>query len=141
MALHLAAQCLLQRDADLAVVGGVNVILQPQITIGMCQLEALAPDGRCKTFDAGANGYGRGEGCGVLILKRLADAHSDQDRVLAVLCGSAVQHDGHSNGFTAPNALAQAQVIRAALERARLAPDAIDYIEAHGTGTKLGDPI
>ncbi|MEW5983052.1 MAG: SDR family NAD(P)-dependent oxidoreductase [Acidobacteriota bacterium] len=141
VALHLAAQSLSQRHADLAVVGGVNLILQPQITIGLCQLEALAPDGRCKTFDASANGYGRGEGCGVLVLKRLTDAQRDGDRIAAVLCGSAIHHDGHSNGFTAPNALAQAQVIRAALERARLAPDQIDYIEAHGTGTKLGDPI
>ena len=101
----------------------------------------MAPDGRCKTFDAAADGYVRGEGCGVIVLKRLSDALVNRDRILAVIRGSAVNHDGRSNGLSAPNGPAQEAVIRAALADGNLSPAAIGYIEAHGTGTRLGDPI
>ena len=101
----------------------------------------LAPDGRCKTFDAAANGYVRGEGCAVVVLKPLEQAQADGDRIVAVIRGSAVNHDGRSSGFTAPNGLAQEAVIRAALGDAGLEPAAIGMVEAHGTGTALGDPI
>ena len=101
----------------------------------------MAPDGRCKTFDAAADGYVRGEGCGMVVLKRLSDALADGDRILAVIRGSAVNHDGRSNGLSAPNGPAQEAVIRAALADAGLAPGDIGYVEAHGTGTRLGDPI
>ena len=100
----------------------------------------MAPDGRCKTFDASANGYVRGEGCGLVVLKRLSDAMAGGDRILALLRGTAVNHDGRSNGLSAPNGPAQEAVIRVALADARLAPGLIEYIEAHGTGTRLGDP-
>src|SRR6185369_7168757 len=102
---------------------------------------ALSPDGRCRTFDAGANGYVRGEGCGVVVLKRLADAERDGDPILAVIRGSAVNQDGRSAGLTAPNVLSQQALLRQALENARLSPEDIGYVETHGTGTPLGDPI
>ena len=101
----------------------------------------LSPDGRCKTFDAGADGFVRGEGCGVVVLKRLVDAVRDGDRVLAVVRGSAINQDGRSNGVTAPNALAQRDVITEALRAGDVAADSVDYVESHGTGTVLGDPI
>jgi amino acid adenylation domain-containing protein len=141
VATHLAVQSLRNRESNLALAAGVNLMLAPDITINFCQGRMLSPDGACKTFDAGADGYVRGEGCGVLVLKRLADAQADGDRVIAVIRGSAVNQDGRSAGLTAPNGLAQEAVIRQALANARLDPDAMDYIEAHGTGTALGDPI
>ncbi|SEH60444.1 type I polyketide synthase [Magnetospirillum fulvum] len=141
VALHLAIQSLRRGEVDLALAGGISLMLSPDSMIALCKVKALAADGRSRAFDAAANGYGRGEGGGLLVLKRLADAERDGDRVLAVLAGSAVNHDGRSNGLTAPNGLAQQAVIRAALTDAGLAPDAVDYIEAHGTGTALGDPI
>src|SRR6185295_9472397 len=101
----------------------------------------MAPDGRCKAFDARADGFVRAEGCGLVVLKRLSDAEADGDRVLAVIRGSAINQDGRSNGLTAPNGPAQEAVLRAALANARLAPHEIAYVEAHGTGTSLGDPI
>lgn len=141
VSVHLACQALRRRETDLALAGGVNLMLAPEATIGCCKLKALSTDGRCRTFADDADGYGRGEGCGLLVLKRLADAHADGDRVLGVVRGSAVNHDGVSNGLTAPNGAAQTAVIRAALQDARLDGAQIDYVEAHGTGTPLGDPI
>ncbi|MBV8897398.1 MAG: acyltransferase domain-containing protein [Acidobacteriaceae bacterium] len=141
VAVHLACQSLLRGEATMALAGGVNLILAPEVTINLCQARMLAADGRCKPFAADADGYVRGEGCGVVVLKRLADALADGDRIQAVIRGTAMNQDGRSNGLTAPNGLAQQTVIRAALHRAHLAPADIGYIEAHGSGTPLGDPI
>jgi amino acid adenylation domain-containing protein/thioester reductase-like protein len=141
VAVHQAAQNLRSGEADLALAGGVNLILTPELTISFSQARMMAADGRCKTFDARADGYVRGEGCGVVVMKRLSDAVRDGDQVLAVIRGSAVNQDGRSNGLTAPNGLAQQAVIRQALAAAGVSPNDIDYIEAHGTGTPLGDPI
>jgi acyl transferase domain-containing protein len=141
VALHLACQSLRSRECDLAFAGGANALLTPELFVYFSRLRAMAPDGRCKTFDAGANGYVRGEGAGMLLLKRASDAEAAGDRVLALIAGSAVGHDGHSSGLTAPNGRAQEAVIRDALTNAGLAPHEIDYVQAHGTGTPLGDPI
>jgi acyl transferase domain-containing protein/glutamate-1-semialdehyde aminotransferase/acyl-CoA synthetase (AMP-forming)/AMP-acid ligase II/surfactin synthase thioesterase subunit len=141
VALHLACQSLQRGESDLALAAGVNLILSPEGFLYLSTLQALSKDGRCKTFSASADGYGRGEGCGVVVLKRLSDALADGDTPLAVLRGSAVNHDGQSNGLTAPNGQAQQAVIRTALERAGCRPEDVDYVEAHGTGTALGDPI
>ncbi|MEM8677428.1 MAG: SDR family NAD(P)-dependent oxidoreductase, partial [Cyanobacteria bacterium P01_G01_bin.67] len=141
VAVHLACQSLRNKESNLAIAGGVNLMLSPEVTIGFCRLKALSSDGHCKTFDASADGYVRGEGCGVVILKRLSDAIADNDNILAVIKGSAVNHDGASNGLTAPNGNAQETVIREALANARVKPEDVSYIEAHGTGTSLGDPI
>ena len=138
---HLACQSLRRREIDMALAGGVNLILCPDITVTLTKAYMMSPDGRCNTFDASANGYARGEGCGMLVLKRLSDAVASHDRILALIRGSAVNHDGRSNGLSAPNGPAQEAVIRAALADAGLEPRQIDYIEAHGTGTRLGDPI
>ncbi len=138
---HLAVQSLRDGESNLALVAGVNLMLTPDISINFCQGRMLSPDGLCKTFDADADGYVRGEGCGVLVLKRLDDAIADGDRVLSVISGSAINQDGKSAGLTAPNGAAQVAVINRALANAGLQPDAIDFIEAHGTGTSLGDPI
>ncbi|HJV64063.1 MAG TPA: type I polyketide synthase [Albitalea sp.] len=138
---HLACQSLRQRECDVALSGGVNLMLSPEMTIALCELQALSPDGRCKTFDAGANGYVRGEGCGMVALMRLSDARAQGRPIRALILGSAVNHDGKSNGMTAPNGRAQREVIREALVRAGVAPSEVDYVEAHGTGTLLGDPI
>ena len=137
----LACQHLRSDRCDLALAGGVNVLLSPCSTIYFSKIRAMAADGRCKTFDASADGYVRGEGCGVVVLKRLSDALRDRDNILAVIRGSAVNHDGPSSGLTVPNAAAQRAVILAALADAGLRPEDVDYIEAHGTGTPLGDPI
>lgn len=141
VALHLACQSLRNRETQLAVAGGVNVVLLPEVGESLSQWGMMAPDGRCKTFDARANGFVRAEGCGVVVLKRLADALVDGDRVLAVVRGSAVNQDGRSSALTAPNGLAQQAVIRRALEQAGVAPAHVTYVETHGTGTVLGDPI
>lgn len=141
VALHLAISSLRSGESALSLVGGVNLILSPELTINFSIANMLAPDGRCKAFDASANGYIRGEGCAVLVLKRLSDAQRDGDPILAVIRGSAVNHDGRSGGLTAPNGPSQIEVIRAALENAGVDPLDISYIEAHGTGTPLGDPI
>ncbi|MEW1550081.1 type I polyketide synthase [Streptomyces tsukubensis] len=141
VAVHLAAQSLRNRDCDAAVVGGLNLILSPRLAEAHAKGLPLAPDGRCKTFDATANGYARGEGVGVLVLKRLSDATADGDRIWAVIRGSAVNQDGLTNGLTAPNGLSQQSVIRQALGNAGLDPSQVTLLEAHGTGTELGDPI
>jgi phthiocerol/phenolphthiocerol synthesis type-I polyketide synthase A len=138
---HLACQSLRRRESDHALVAGVNMMLSPENSIATSRWGMLAPDGRCKTFDTDADGYVRSEGCGVVVLKRLSDALRDGDSVLAVVRGSAVNQDGPSSGQTVPNGPAQQAVLRAALAAARLQPADIDYIEAHGTGTALGDPI
>ncbi|MGD1807095.1 type I polyketide synthase [Dapis sp. BLCC M126] len=141
VATHLACQSLRAGECNLAIAGGVNLIISPQGNLVLSQMRALSTDGRCKTFDAAADGYGRGEGCGVVVLKRLSDAISDNDNILAVIRGSAVNHDGRSGGLTVPNGLAQQKVIRAALANADIAPHQVSYVEVHGTGTSLGDPI
>ncbi|BCL17956.1 type I polyketide synthase [Micromonospora sagamiensis] len=141
VAVHLACRSLRSGESDLALAAGVHLVLTPEGTIYLSRTRALSPDGRCKTFDASADGYGRGEGCGVVVLKRLSDARRDGDRVLAVIRGSAVNHDGPSSGLTVPNGLAQQELIRTALADAGVAPADVDYVEAHGTGTSLGDPI
>lgn len=141
VAVHMACQSLRLGESHLALAGGVNVILSPEWTIAFSQAGMMAADGLCKSFDATADGYVRGEGCGVVVLKRLADALKDGDNVLAVIRGSALNQDGRSNGLTAPNGLAQQAVIRQALQNAGVAPHQIDYVEAHGSGTPLGDVI
>lgn len=141
VAAHLACQSLRHRDCDIALAGGVNLILTPEMTISLSKMQALSPDGRCKTFDAAADGFGRGEGCGAVVLKRLSDALAAGDPILAVIAGSAVNQDGATNGLTAPNGLSQQDVIRRALAMAGIEPARIGYVETHGTGTVLGDPI
>ena len=141
VALHLARQSLLRGESRLALAGGVNLILTPASTIAMSKFGAMAPDGRSKAFDARANGYVRGEGGGVVALKRLSAALADGDRIYCVLAGSAVNNDGFSNGLTAPSPQAQEAVLVEACADARITPARVQYVEAHGTGTALGDPI
>ncbi|WP_223270081.1 type I polyketide synthase, partial [Nostoc sp. 'Peltigera membranacea cyanobiont' 213] len=141
VAVHQACQSLRQGESQLALAGGVNLILTPQLTITFSQTGMMAADGRCKTFDSSANGYVRGEGCGIVVLKRFSDAIKDGDNILGLIKGSAVNQDGRSNGLTAPNGISQQQVIRQALNNAKVEPAHISYVEAHGTGTSLGDPI
>ncbi|MGQ3004304.1 MAG: beta-ketoacyl synthase N-terminal-like domain-containing protein, partial [Hydrogenophaga sp.] len=141
VAVHLACQALRAGECDRALTGAVNLILTPEMNINFSRARMMAADGRCKTFDAEADGYVRGEGCAVLVLRRLSDALAQGDRVLAVVRGSALNQDGRSGGLTAPNGPAQEAVLRAALASARVPASAIGYVEAHGTGTPLGDPI
>ncbi|MCP4997170.1 MAG: polyketide synthase, partial [Hyphomicrobiales bacterium] len=141
VAVHQACQSLRLGECDVALAGGVNLMLTPDVTIAFSHAGMLAADGHCKTFDAGADGYVRGEGCGIVILKRRADAVKDGDRILALIKGSAINQDGRTNGLTAPNGLSQQAVVRQALHNAGVAASRISYVEAHGTGTSLGDPI
>ncbi|OBK61279.1 polyketide synthase [Mycobacterium gordonae] len=141
VAIHQACHALHAGDCDLALAGGVNVLLSPASLIATSRAKMLSPDGRCKTFDAAADGYVRSEGCGVLVLKRLSDAERDGDRIRAVIQGSAVNQDGASSGLTVPNGGAQQRLIATTLARAGVAGRDVDYLEAHGTGTSLGDPI
>ncbi|MFC6082861.1 type I polyketide synthase [Sphaerisporangium aureirubrum] len=141
VSLHLAAQSLRLGESDVALAGGVNLLVTPGETLTLGAAGALAPDGRSKSFDAMADGYGRGEGCGVVVLKRLSDARRDGDRVLALVIGSAVNQDGHTNGIMAPCGEAQEHVMVRACRQAGISPATVDYIEAHGTGTRLGDPL
>ena len=141
VALHYACVSLRSRECRAALAGGVNLILKPDVTIALSKAHMMAPDGRCKTFAGTADGFVRGEGCGLVVLKRLSDAEADGDTILAVIRGTAVNQDGRSNGLTAPNGPAQEAVIRSALAQAGVQPTDISYVEAHGTGTSLGDPI
>ena len=141
MAVHLAAQSLQRGESQLALAGGVNLILTPDLSASFAQAGMLSPSGHCRTFDDAADGYVRGEGCGIVALKRLDDAVRDGDRILAVIRGSAVNHDGASNGLTAPSGPAQQQLLTSALEQSQITADEIGYLETHGTGTRLGDPI
>jgi polyketide synthase 13 len=142
VAVHEGVKALRAGDVDLVVAGGVNALITPLVTIGFDEVGGvLAPDGRIKSFSADADGYARSEGGGMLVLKRVADARRDGDEILAVIAGSAVNHDGRSNGMLAPNPDAQEQVLRKAYKDAGIDPRTVDYIEAHGTGTILGDPI
>jgi acyl transferase domain-containing protein/acyl carrier protein len=141
VAIHLACQSLWNGESTIALAGGVNLILAPAITINFSKAGFMAPDGRCKAFDAGANGYVRGEGAGVVVLKPLSKALADGERIYAVIRGSAVNQDGRSNGLTAPNRQAQEMVLREAYRQAGVSPGRVRYVEAHGTGTHLGDPI
>jgi malonyl CoA-acyl carrier protein transacylase len=140
-AVHLACQSLRSEECRIALAAGVNALLAPELFIALTKAHALAQDGRCKTFDARADGFARAEGCGVVVLKRLSSALAEGDRILALIRGSALNQDGRSSGMTAPNGAAQEAVIRQALTNAGIAPEAVDYVEAHGTGTALGDPI
>ena len=138
---HLACQSLRSGESNLCIAGGVNLILSPDSTISSSQTRLLSANGRCQTFDASADGYVRGEGCGAVVLKRLADAVADGDTILALIRGSAVNQDGRSNSFTAPNGLAQQAVIRRALANANVQPAEISYVDAHAVGTSIGDAV
>jgi len=141
VAVHLACKSLQNGESTLALAGGVNLLLSPEVTDAFAKAGMLAPDGRCKTFSAEANGYVRGEGAGIVVLKSLSKALQDNDPIYALIPGSAVNQDGRSNGLTAPNGPAQEEVLREAYRRTGISPGKIQYIEAHGTGTSLGDPI
>ncbi len=140
-AVHLAVQSLRSGESSLALAGGVNLILGPHFSIAASRMHMLAPDGRCKAFDQRADGFVRGEGCGLVVLKRFSDAIADGDPIRAVIRGSAMNQDGHTNGITAPNGIAQRAVIERALRDAGVDGPAVGYVETHGTGTSLGDPI
>ncbi|MFF7790882.1 beta-ketoacyl synthase N-terminal-like domain-containing protein [Streptomyces sp. NPDC007991] len=141
VAVHLAARSLWNGECSLALAGGVNVMIAPNMTIAESKGGFLSPDGRCKAFDASADGYARGEGAGVVVLKPLARALADRDPVYALIRGTAVSQDGHSNGITVPNGDAQEAAMRAACRQAGVAPRTVQYVEAHGTGTPVGDPV
>ncbi|MGC2332320.1 MAG: polyketide synthase, partial [Candidatus Acidiferrales bacterium] len=141
VAVHTACLNLRMGECRVAIAGGSNIVLAPEIGIAFSKAHMMAPDGRCKTFDARADGFVRGEGCGIVVLKRLSDAVADGDNILAVIRGSAVNQDGRSAGLTVPSAKAQEAVVRRALANGGVKPEQIGYIEAHGTGTSLGDPI
>lgn len=141
VALHLATRSLRAKESDMALVGGVNLILSPEVHVAFSKLQAISADGKCRTFDAAANGYVRSEGCAVVLLKRETDALRDGDHILAVIKGTATNQDGKTSGLAAPNGRAQQAVIKEALADAGLQHQEIDYVEAHGTGTSLGDPI
>ncbi|MDP9151015.1 MAG: acyltransferase domain-containing protein, partial [Myxococcota bacterium] len=141
VAVHQACQSLRAGECSLALVGGANVILAPEITVNFCKAGVMSPDGACKTFDARANGYVRGEGAAIFVLKRLTDARRDKDRVYAAIRATAVNSDGRSNGIIAPNREAQEAVIREAYRRSGIDMARVQYVEAHGTGTLVGDSI
>jgi amino acid adenylation domain-containing protein len=141
VAVHLARRSLEDGECDAALAGGVGLLLSAEMSLFLADAGALSPTGRCRTFDAAADGYARGEGCGFVVLKRLADARAAGDRIFALIAGSAVNHDGATSGLTVPSGPAQQTVVRRALVVAGLAPNEIGYLEAHGTGTPLGDPI
>lgn len=141
VAIHNACKSLQYGDCDMALAGGVNLILTPESSVALTKIQALSPDGRCKTFDEKADGYGRGEGCGIIILKRLRDAEADGDNIMGIIRSTAINHDGKSNGLTAPNGLAQQSLLQKAINISGISPEDITYVETHGTGTPLGDPL
>ncbi|MDH6063736.1 type I polyketide synthase [Umezakia ovalisporum] len=141
VAVHQSLISLRQRECDLALVGGVHRLIAPEESVSLAKAHMLSPDGRCKVFDASANGYVRAEGCGMIVLKRLSDAQADGDKILALIRGSAINQDGRTSGLTVPNGPQQADVIRQALANSGITPEQVNYVEAHGTGTSLGDPI
>ena len=141
VAVHLAIKSLRDRESNLAIVGGVNRLIAPEVSINFSQAKMLSPDGRCKTFDDSANGFVRSEGCGIVILKRLRDAIKAQDNIQAVIKGSAVNQDGRTSSITTPNSLSQQGVIQQALANGKTKPEEVSYLESHGTGTSLGDSI
>lgn len=141
VAVHLACQSLRTGECDRALAGGVNRMLSPEPTLNFARARMLSPDGLCRSFDGAANGFVRAEGCGMVVLKRLRDAQRDGDRIWAVILGSATNHDGRTSGLTVPNGPAQQALIRQALKNSRVQPNQVSYLEAHGTGTALGDPI
>lgn len=140
-AVHLACQSLRNGECALAVAGGASLLLKPEQTVATSKAAMLSPGGRCKSFDASANGYVRSEGCGVVVLKPLSAAEADGDPIYAVIRGNAINQDGRSQGLTVPNGAAQEAALRASLEQADIEPEQIQYVEAHGTGTFVGDPI
>lgn len=140
-AIHLACTALRARECDISLAGGVNLTLSPLLYVTLSAAGMMAPDGRCKSFDNAADGYVRGEGCGIVVLKRYSDALAAGDQILGLIRASSVNQDGASSGFTVPNGVAQQQLIRRTLDKAGIDPKDIDYVEAHGTGTSLGDPI
>ncbi|NEO35010.1 MAG: alpha/beta fold hydrolase [Moorea sp. SIOASIH] len=141
VAIHLACQSIWNGESTVAIAGGVNLMLTPVVTVGLSKLTALSPDGRCKAFDSRANGFVRGEGAGVIVVKPLSKALIDKDPIYAVIRGSAVNQDGRTNGLTAPNRDAQEAVLVSAYQQAGISPSDVQYVETHGTGTLLGDPI
>ncbi len=141
VAIHQAVQSLRSGECTMALAGGVNIILLPELLINFSRARMLSPDGRCKAFDAHADGFVRSEGCGMVVLKRFSDAQADHDHILAVIRGTAVNQDGRSTGLTVPNGLAQQAVIETALANGSISPALVSYVETHGTGTSLGDPI
>ncbi|ELS00843.1 beta-ketoacyl synthase [Xenococcus sp. PCC 7305] len=141
VAVHLAIKSLRDRECNLALVGGVNRLISPKVSINFSQAKMLSPDGRCQTFDEAANGFVRSEGCGIVVLKRLSDAIADRDHIRAVLLGSAVNQDGRTSSITTPNSLSQQAVIKQALANSKVSAEQVGYLETHGTGTSLGDLI
>ena len=141
VAVHLAIKSLRDRECNMALAGGVNRLISPKISINFSQAKMLSPDGRCKTFDASANGFVRSEGCGIVVLKRLSDAIADGDNIRAILLGSATNQDGRTSSITTPNSLSQQAVIKQALANSKVEPSQVSYLETHGTGTSLGDAI
>ncbi|NER45701.1 MAG: SDR family NAD(P)-dependent oxidoreductase [Symploca sp. SIO1A3] len=141
VSVHLACQSLYDRECNLAIAGGVSLLLSPKLTVGFCQMKVLAKDGRCKTFSDSVDGFVQGEGCGMVILKRLSDAIRDRDPILATIRSSVVNHDGYSLTLTTPASAAQEAMLQQAVENAQIEPKQVQYVETHGTGTPLGDPI
>jgi acyl transferase domain-containing protein len=140
-AIHLACQSLITKESSIALAGGVDILLDEKPYLLLSDGKALSPDGKCHTFDESANGFVPGEGAGAVLLKNLEQAVKDGDHIYAVIDASAINNDGHTMGITTPNPEAQREVIKAALKRGRISPDTISYIETHGTGTMIGDPI
>src|SRR5262249_170566 len=141
VALHLACQSIWRDESCEAIVGGVNLLLKPEATVGFSEASMLSPGGRCKSFDAAGDGYARAEGAGVIVLKPLAAAQRDGDRVYAVVLATAPNQDGHTSSIAVPGESAQSSLIRQACSRAGIRPADVQYVEAHGTGTPVGDPI